>query len=133
MLNLQTKVLLSPTGLHTQKDKDIHPSILDSQVSKTVPSPSLHQRGSSLRRRLQAACGRCFQISFDLLKWITPAVTLATCPCPVGPVLLGETLGLSASPQHHCPQLSSNCPQHHPSELGLITWVGLSSSWPVPE
>ena len=45
MLNLQTKVLLKPTGLHTQKDKDIHPSVLDWQVCTTVPSPQSASRG----------------------------------------------------------------------------------------
>ena len=89
------------------------------------PAPVCIKGAALSRRWLQAACGRCFQISFDLLKWITPAVTLATCPGPVGPLLLGDALDLSASPW--------SCPQHHPSELGLITWVGLSSSWPAPE
>lgn len=65
MLNLQTKVLLSPTGLHTQKDKDIHPSILDSQVSNTVPSPSLHQRGSSLQ---EVASGCLWEVLSDFLR-----------------------------------------------------------------
>lgn len=65
MPNLQTKVILSPTDLHTQKDKDIHPSILDLQVSNTVPSPSLHQGGSSVQ---EVASGCLWEVLSDFLR-----------------------------------------------------------------
>lgn len=91
MLNLQTKVLLSPTGLPTQKDKDIHPSVLDPQVSNTVPSPNLHQGGSFV----QEVASGC---SWEVLSGFLPLAEMDHPSSHSGQLPLSS--GLSASGRH---------------------------------